>query len=68
MGIAADRLRHSYEVLREYGNMSSTTIMFVLKRIMDEQNEDAGGEGNLFATAFGPGLTLEAAHMIKEPL
>jgi predicted naringenin-chalcone synthase len=53
---------HSYEVLREYGNMSSSTIMFVLKRILAD---DSRG-GNVFATAFGPGLTMEAAHMYKE--
>ncbi|MFP4330524.1 MAG: type III polyketide synthase [Spirochaetaceae bacterium] len=53
-------LHNSYEVLREYGNMSSATILFVLKRFLEDE---AGG--NLFATAFGPGLTLEAAHMYK---
>ena len=28
--------RHAYGVLRQYGNMSSPTVMFVLKSIMDE--------------------------------
>ncbi|NBF41688.1 MAG: type III polyketide synthase [Spirochaetes bacterium] len=51
----------SYDVLREYGNMSSATIMFILKRILEGSRS-----GHIFATAFGPGLTLEAAHMEKE--
>lgn len=60
VGVAA--FHHSYEVLREFGNMSSSTIMFVLKRILADDSQS----GNVFATAFGPGLTMEAAHMHKE--
>lgn len=46
----------SYEVLRNYGNMSSPTILFVLKDILENIN----GKGNkIFAAAFGPGLTME---------
>jgi predicted naringenin-chalcone synthase len=55
LAILPEKLRHSYEVLRDYGNMSSATIMFVLKRILE------GAEtGRVFATAFGPGLTVES--------
>ncbi len=53
-------LEHSYRILRDYGNMSSATILFVLKAHLD-----AGGNGTLFATAFGPGLTVESALMNK---
>lgn len=53
-------LRHSYEVLRNYGNMSSATILFVLKRILESPET-----GPLFAAAFGPGLTVEAALLEK---
>ncbi|WP_462266707.1 type III polyketide synthase [Mucilaginibacter sp.] len=47
---------HSYEVLRQYGNMSSATILFVLNRMLS-----AGGlQGEHVASyAFGPGLTVE---------
>ena len=62
LGVDAAEFHHSYEVLREYGNMSSTTIMFVLRRILADESRS----GNVFATAFGPGLTMEAAHMVKE--
>jgi predicted naringenin-chalcone synthase len=48
-------LANSYEVLREYGNMSSATIFFVLKRILESSQS-----GTVFATAFGPGLTVES--------
>lgn len=49
-------LRASYDVLRDYGNMSSPTILFVLKTIMKRAGRD--GE-KIFAAAFGPGLTME---------
>jgi predicted naringenin-chalcone synthase len=48
-------LNHSYDVLRNYGNMSSATILFVLKQIL----EDMELKGTGFGAAFGPGLTLE---------
>jgi predicted naringenin-chalcone synthase len=45
----------SRDVLARYGNMSSATIMFVLKRLLGE-----GPKGGLgCAMAFGPGLTAE---------
>lgn len=51
--------RFSYDVLREYGNMSSATIAFVLKRIWESVGENDDGK-NIFSCAFGPGLTLES--------
>jgi predicted naringenin-chalcone synthase len=50
-----DALRYSREILRDYGNMSSATLMFVLNRILLDR--DASGAG--MAMAFGPGLTVE---------
>jgi len=53
-------LRYSYEILKDYGNMSSPTILFVLQKIFDElQNEPQPNRSNIFAAAFGPGLTME---------
>jgi alpha-pyrone synthase len=49
-------LAASRAVLRDYGNMSSATIMFVLKALMTRA--PAGESG--CALAFGPGLTAEA--------
>ena len=48
------------EVLRQYGNMSSATVLFVMQRIMEEGASD--GE-RVAAMAFGPGLTAECALM-----
>jgi alpha-pyrone synthase len=48
----------SYAVLREYGNMSSTTILFILKRLL-AQHQTGASLGNGVAMAFGPGLTIE---------
>ena len=47
------------DVLRQYGNMSSPTILFVLKQIFERLNEDNDGD-EIFSLAFGPGLTLES--------
>jgi alkylresorcinol/alkylpyrone synthase len=65
LGIKTDELQHSYDVLKEYGNMSSATILFVLKRILEQVRASKAGDnpGNktnsIFGAAFGPGLTME---------
>ncbi|HEV9036004.1 MAG TPA: 3-oxoacyl-[acyl-carrier-protein] synthase III C-terminal domain-containing protein, partial [Puia sp.] len=47
----------SYTILRQYGNMSSPTILFVLQHIMEGLSYH---ESNcIFGAAFGPGLTME---------
>lgn len=53
--IGAEMLQPSYEVLQEVGNLSSATILFVLKKWM---------QGNavipkMLGAAFGPGITVE---------
>jgi predicted naringenin-chalcone synthase len=48
-------LRWSRGVLRDYGNMSSATLMFVLDRMMRSAQADSNG----IAMAFGPGLVAE---------
>ena len=55
-----DELKHSYEILRNYGNMSSPTILFVLNAIFN--SNPANGE-TLFALGFGPGISIETASM-----
>ena len=50
-----EALRWSRGVLRDYGNMSSATLMFVLERMM----RSAPAESNGVAMAFGPGLVAE---------
>jgi predicted naringenin-chalcone synthase len=58
LGLSQEAFTESYEVLRDYGNMSSATILFVLKRLLE-----SGKRGTVFAAAFGPGLTVESAVM-----
>lgn len=54
------QLHPARETLRENGNMSSATVLFVIKRILD----DGAIEGSrVAAMAFGPGLTAESALM-----
>jgi predicted naringenin-chalcone synthase len=48
-------LEPSYAVLRQYGNMSSPTILFVLRQLMEDQRP----ANCIFGAAFGPGLTME---------
>jgi len=55
MKLPASELQHSWDVLRENGNMSSSTIFFVLQRF-----QQAGAGSPLVAIGFGPGLTIEA--------
>ncbi len=50
-------LHHSRNVLRNYGNMSSATILFVLKKMLEDQNDQKNR--TVFGVAFGPGLTME---------
>jgi predicted naringenin-chalcone synthase len=54
-GIRPEQLSASYKVLQEYGNLSSATILFVLKEILKEKRKI----GKLAGAAFGPGLTVE---------
>jgi predicted naringenin-chalcone synthase len=51
-----DDLCRSRKVLAEYGNMSSPTILFVLKDMMEHMPEKPC---NVLGIAFGPGLTME---------
>ncbi|MEH7390788.1 3-oxoacyl-[acyl-carrier-protein] synthase III C-terminal domain-containing protein [Bacillus sp. JJ1503] len=55
IGFEPEMTRISLEVLKEYGNMSSTTILYVLKRFMEIGKK---GEYGL-ATALGPGFCSE---------
>ena len=60
ISLPAEKLRYSYQVLSDYGNMSSPTILFVLQKIFTElQDQSDPKPSNIFAAAFGPGLTME---------
>jgi predicted naringenin-chalcone synthase len=57
LGFTNGQLQPSYDILSEYGNMSSPTILFVLDRI--RQSLNAQQYNRIFGAAFGPGLTME---------
>ena len=64
LGLDKNALASSREILRDFGNMSSPTILFVLdKMAKDEtrQPRDGAEAAPTVALAFGPGLTIEAA-------
>ena len=56
LGLSSAALEPSRSVLRDYGNMSSPSILFVLAEMM-RQEPGSGARG--LAMAFGPGLTAE---------
>lgn len=59
LGLSKEDNAFAYKVLKHYGNMSSPTVLFVLKEILQVvTNNDH--EKNILSFAFGPGLTLES--------
>jgi alpha-pyrone synthase len=54
-----DDNRYAYEVLKNYGNMSSCTVLFVLNEILKDDANNQSGK-SILSCAFGPGLTLES--------
>jgi len=60
-GLTPDQTRPSREVLRRYGNMSSASILFVMRELLRELGDRPDGSGPVegLAVAFGPGLTAE---------
>ena len=57
LSLTKEKLDTSYQVLRDFGNMSSPTILFVLKEILS--GLDKTKKQTIFGAAFGPGLTME---------
>jgi alpha-pyrone synthase len=60
LGLRDRFVKDSFEVLRHYGNMSSPTVLFVLKRFLERHQRGLTDELNHgMALAFGPGLSIE---------
>ncbi|MGM9470615.1 type III polyketide synthase [Pseudarthrobacter sp. YS3] len=51
------------DTLRDYGNMSSATVLFVLRHILEQPAGD--GDERICSMAFGPGLTVETGLFTK---
>ncbi|MHB8153491.1 MAG: type III polyketide synthase, partial [Bacillati bacterium] len=56
-GIAPGSLHDSRAILREYGNMSSVTLLFVLERALREGALAQQGVRRALLSAMGPGFT-----------
>jgi alkylresorcinol/alkylpyrone synthase len=56
LGTSREQMAHSWSVMRDYGNMSSPTVLFVLERAMQ-----AGAKGRHLLAAFGFGFSAHFA-------
>jgi predicted naringenin-chalcone synthase len=59
LNLKPGKLAASRHVLREYGNMSGATIVFVLDELRRRRKEGLLPEWGAML-AFGPGITIEA--------
>jgi predicted naringenin-chalcone synthase len=59
MNLGDDQIRHSLDVLRTFGNMSSATILFVLERLLAAESPVPGDWGVM--VGLGPGFAAEGA-------
>lgn len=59
LGISPEQNHAAYDVLKNHGNMSSPTVLFVIKQLLDKFEEKDKGK-KLLSFAFGPGLTMES--------
>lgn len=62
LGLGADALAESRAVLARFGNMSSSTLHFVLADLLGDPARTRG-----IALAFGPGLAAEGFHFRRAP-
>ena len=58
LNLLPEQISTSREVLRNFGNMSSVTILFILKEMMKMRSDS---DKIIYGLAFGPGLTIESA-------
>ena len=56
-GLCRCDTQFSWDVLSEYGNLSSATILFILHEWLTKKTLKRGDDG--LAAAFGPGFSAE---------
>nr|WP_245549886.1 3-oxoacyl-[acyl-carrier-protein] synthase III C-terminal domain-containing protein [Gordonia effusa] len=59
LGISAERAAPSWDVLAEYGNMLSVSLIFVLEQMAAQRDSGTGPVSTGVAFSFAPGVTLE---------
>ena len=57
LGLEAGGLDLSWEILRNHGNMSSVSVLFVLERFLEDYPAGSGEYGTI--SALGPGFSAE---------
>jgi alkylresorcinol/alkylpyrone synthase len=57
LGLAPEKFDHARAVLRDHGNMSAPTCLFVLERVLASGDLRVGD--NALVTALGPGFSAE---------
>ncbi|XP_004239898.2 chalcone synthase B [Solanum lycopersicum] len=73
LGLEPDRLRATRNILREYGNLSSACVLFILDEIRKRSARDGlktTGDGLDLGVllSFGPGLTIETVVLRSMPI
>jgi alkylresorcinol/alkylpyrone synthase len=66
-GVPEGRLRIAREVLRDYGNMSAATVLFVLERMLRPAPTHGDLPRRLLMTALGPGFTAAFQLLERRP-
>lgn len=59
LGLRSYDIRHTSQILEEYGNMSSASVYFAMKRMQSSRTIEKGDLG--VAIAMGPGVAIETA-------
>jgi prepilin-type processing-associated H-X9-DG protein len=59
LGLSRKQNEYAYHVLKNFGNMSSPTVLFVLNELRKYLQAD-DHDKKILSVAFGPGLTLES--------
>jgi len=63
LSLPSNKLLYTKEVLNDYGNMSSATILFILKKLM---NKELSSGSPVLMLAFGPGICIESALLFSD--
>lgn len=72
-GLEKEKMRATREVLKEYGNMSSACVLFIMeemRRWSEREGKATTGEGLEWGVlfGFGPGLTVETVVLRSVPI
>jgi predicted naringenin-chalcone synthase len=60
LNLSEENVEDSINILQQYGNMSSPTILFILEKIFNKIKTTEHTENKkIVACAFGPGLSIE---------